>query len=101
MKTPGEQVIESWFAKGGWEPFDFQREIWQRYRDGGSGLVHSATGTGKTLAAWLGPVIDAIDHPQDGLNVLWITPLRALAADTTESLLRPLRELGLPLDVQL
>ncbi len=101
MKTPGEQVIESWFAQGGWEPFDFQREIWRRYLDGESGLVHSATGTGKTLAAWLGAVIEAIDNPKDGLNVLWITPLRALAADTTESLLRPIRELGLSLDVQL
>ena len=62
-----------------------------------SGLIHSATGTGKTLAAWLGPLAEALE-PNRGrpsrasvmiappLRVLWITPLRALAADTTASL---------------
>ena len=43
----------------GWEPFAFQREVWtEPTSEGRSGLIHSATGTGKTLAAWLGPLAE-------------------------------------------
>ncbi len=47
--------IEAWFASRGWKPFDFQREVWEAYRNGESGLIHAATGTGKTYAAGSGP----------------------------------------------
>jgi ATP-dependent Lhr-like helicase len=103
--APRERV-EAWFASRGWEPFDFQRQVWRAYKDGESGLVHAATGTGKTLAAWLGPVLEATDEPngngktRGGLRVVWITPLRALAADTAESLREPLDTLGVPWRVE-
>ena len=89
--------VERWFASHGWSPFAFQREVWRAYLAGESGLVHAATGTGKTLAAWMGPVIEAMQDTRQamGLRVLWITPLRALAADTAEALVQPLRDLGL------
>jgi ATP-dependent Lhr-like helicase len=95
----GEQCVKAWFTQNNWHPFDFQREVWSAYQRGESGLIHSATGTGKTLAAWLGPVIESIDAATDKappLTVLWITPMRALSADTCESLLRPIREMQLP-----
>ncbi len=39
------------------------------------------------LAAWLGPVSEALERPTSkGLQVLWLTPLRALAVDSMESL---------------
>ena len=64
---------------------------------GTSGLLHAPTGTGKTLAAWLGGVIRLIGSPDaaaaDGLRVVWITPLRALAADTAAALEEPLESL--------
>ncbi len=89
--------VEAWFARQGMQPFAFQREVWARYRAGESGLLHASTGTGKTLAAWLGPVMQAIDEPdaRRPLKVLWITPMRALAADTLRALAAPLSELGL------
>jgi ATP-dependent Lhr-like helicase len=95
---------EAWFAARGWEPFDFQREVWRAYLAGESGLVHAATGTGKTYAAWLGPLLEWMaEHPDRGgtrtpppLRVLWVTPLRALAADTEAALRRPLDDLALP-----
>jgi ATP-dependent helicase Lhr and Lhr-like helicase len=92
--------VERWFAQSGWQPFAFQREVWAAYSRGESGLIHSATGTGKTLAAWLGPLMAlADDKTQQSLRVLWITPMRALSADTCESLLRPIEEMGLPITV--
>ena len=89
--------VERWFVSHGWSPFAFQREVWRAYLAGESGLVHAATGTGKTLAAWMGPVIEAMQDTREakGLRVLWITPLRALAADTAAALVQPLRDLGL------
>src|SRR4051812_22845344 len=32
-----------WFAGRGWEPFAFQREVWEAYLAGESGLIHAAT----------------------------------------------------------
>lgn len=99
---------ERWFKGKGWNPLDFQREVWCAYLDGENGLVHAATGTGKTLAAWWGPLIEyQHEHPTlpsgkrkrstaPPLRALWITPLRALAADTLHALAVPLRDLGLP-----
>jgi len=98
-----------WFARRGWEPFAFQQEIWRAYLDGESGLSYAATGTGKTYAAWFGPLLQWLaQHPGPArrlvqpphLRVLWITPLRALAADTEHSLRAPLAELGLPWSVE-
>lgn len=95
-------AAEEWFAARGWSPFPFQREVWAAYLRGESGLIHAATGTGKTYAAWLGPVIEALAEARGGarvvggLRVLWVTPLRALAADTAQALAAPLAALGLP-----
>ena len=58
---------------------------------GQSGLLHATTGSGKTYAVWLGALCRATPAP--GLQVLWITPMRALAADTTRALAEPLSAL--------
>ncbi len=101
-------ALERWFASRGWTPFEFQREVWDAYQRGESGLVHAATGTGKTLAAWGGVLLEWIsENPlvaerparrdrTPPLRVLWITPLRALAADTEQALRQPLDDLGIP-----
>jgi ATP-dependent Lhr-like helicase len=81
--------LEGWFGARGWAPAAFQREAWSRYCAGESGLIHAPTGSGKTLAAWGGPVLAALARggvagkrgPRP-LRAVWITPLRALAADT-------------------
>lgn len=117
-ESSAEQAVEAWFASRGWQPFAFQREVWAAYRAGESGLIHAATGTGKTYAAWLGPLIEALQEAGGGTQqagqasrpsrlsrpsllpascrLLWVTPLRALAADTAQALAAPLEALGLP-----
>jgi ATP-dependent Lhr-like helicase len=111
-ELPADEAVRAWFAAQGWAPFAFQEEVWAAYRDGASGLVHAATGTGKTYAAWLGPVLEWMArHPASRrraarrahaapLTVLWITPLRALAADTEAALRAPIAALGLPWTVE-
>ena len=100
--------VREWFARHGWEPFPFQEEVWRAYLAGESGLIHAATGTGKTYAAWMGPVLEWLrDYPgaprRGGgsaapLRVLWLTPLRALAGDTEAALRAPGRGSGASLD---
>ena len=90
---------ERWFAQRGWSPFPFQREVWQAMATGRSGLLHATTGAGKTYAVWFGALAraEALGVPLHGahappLGVLWLTPMRALAADSTRALSLPLTD---------
>ena len=90
--------VDDWFATRGWTPFPFQREVWAQMAAGRSGLLHASTGTGKTYAVWLGAV-DAVRNARP-LSILWITPMRALAADTVRALRAPLAALGLKWSIE-
>ncbi|HEV8500076.1 MAG TPA: ligase-associated DNA damage response DEXH box helicase [Casimicrobiaceae bacterium] len=84
-------ATRAWFASQGFTPFTFQEEVWAAYAAGESGLIHAPTGMGKTYAALMGalaagPKGGADDPPP--LTLVWITPLRALAADTTLAITR-------------
>jgi ATP-dependent Lhr-like helicase len=88
---PRFDAARAWFAAQGWRAFPFQDEVWNAYARGESGLIHAPTGMGKTYAAWLGPLALGAAGTMEVpplLNVLWITPLRALASDTTLALSR-------------
>lgn len=91
-----EEALLAWMAARGWAPFDFQREVWRAVAAGESGLLHATTGAGKTYAVWLGALLAymAPSKKADPLTVLWITPMRALAADTLRSLEQPLPALA-------
>lgn len=96
------------FNQQGWKPFPFQKKTWSSYTGGESGLIHAPTGTGKTYAAWVGPLIEWMNEypskpiPQRApkLRVLWITPLRALVKDTTRSLQHLVDGLELPWTIE-
>lgn len=98
-----------WFKRHRWKPFDFQREAWADYLAGKSGLIHAPTGTGKTYGVALPPLIEWLaEFPERKewpdavpLRLLWITPLRALANDTAQSIVKPIADLGLPWTVEL
>jgi ATP-dependent Lhr-like helicase len=44
-------LAENWFAARQWKPFPFQREAWQAYLEGKSGVVNAPTGSGKIAHA--------------------------------------------------
>ncbi len=109
-------LADAWFKQHGWKAFAFQREVWQVVAQGKSGLLHATTGSGKTYAVWLAalnryagpakasmPVTASLAKkrapPAQPLTVLWITPMRALAADTERALKAPLEEMNLPWSV--
>jgi len=97
----GYLQIHSWLAAKGLQPFPFQQEAWQQIVTNESGLVNAPTGCGKTFSVFLGSVIRYINqHPTDyksksknGLQLLWITPLRALAKDIGRAMEEVITEL--------
>jgi ATP-dependent Lhr-like helicase len=94
------QPIEAWFAGKGWTPMPFQRQCWRAYLAGASGLLQVPTGAGKTYAAVLGPVAEMLQQPTPrGLQLLVITPLRALSRDLALAIEEPIAAMGWPLTV--
>jgi ATP-dependent helicase Lhr and Lhr-like helicase len=91
----------AWFASRGQKPFEFQESMWRAYWAGESGLLNATTGTGKTLAAWMGPLLESAVGPKaSGIRLVWVTPLRALARDLERALQQPLNFLGSPWRVE-
>jgi len=86
-------AAEAWFAARGWQPFGFQREVWAEMVAGRSGLLHATTGAGKTYAVWFGALARG-EPERTALQVLWITPMRALASDTLKAITAPLADLA-------
>ena len=101
--TKGNRIIAKWLKEKNRKPFLFQQQAWERIIHGESGLVNAPTGYGKTYSVFLGAVIQFInEHPSDfdsvknnGLRLLWITPLRALAKDIGRAMEEVISELGI------
>ncbi|MEO6838564.1 MAG: DEAD/DEAH box helicase, partial [Ginsengibacter sp.] len=101
--TKGFRIINQWLTAKDFIPFAFQEETWQHIINNKSGLVNAPTGCGKTFSVFLGSVISFInEHPENyqtknknGLQLLWITPLRALAKDIGRAMEEVISELGM------
>lgn len=102
--SKGFEIVENWFSSKKWKVFPFQKETWDAFLDGKNGLLNAPTGSGKTFALWLPSIIKWIDENPDnyqqkadnGLRVIWITPLRALAKDIEIALQDSLDEMNIP-----
>ena len=97
-------MISDWFRARQWKQFPFQKEMEAAYLSGASGLLNAPTGSGKTFAMFLPFLAEYINtHPEDyrtrkenGLLMLWITPLRALTNDIRKAMQTAVDDLGLP-----
>jgi ATP-dependent Lhr-like helicase len=104
MITKGRQVIQHWYKQKNWQQFAFQQEMEAAYLGGYSGLLNAPTGSGKTFALFLPFLVDFINKYPDtyttqknnGLLMLWITPLRALTNDIRKAMQEACDEMGLP-----
>jgi ATP-dependent helicase Lhr and Lhr-like helicase len=102
-KSTGYRVVSNWLSVNKKKAFPFQEQTWQQIHKGNSGLVNAPTGCGKTFAVFLGALIQFINsHPKDyafkknnGLQLLWITPLRALAKDIGRAMEDVIAELNM------
>ncbi|MTI41078.1 ligase-associated DNA damage response DEXH box helicase [Fulvivirga lutimaris] len=91
---------EEWFHSKGWKTFPFQNEAWKAYLDGYHGLVNAPTGSGKTYSLVVPTLLEFIRENNNskranGLRVIWITPIRALAKEIANSTQKALDGLGI------
>ena len=88
-----------WFEARVGAPTPVQREAWPAIASGEHVLVSAPTGAGKTLAAflvWIDRLKAEAERGElsDGVRVIYISPLKSLAADIRENLERPLAGIG-------
>ena len=98
QNTEGLKIIKNWMAQKDFAPFTFQLETWEKFYKNYSGMVVAPTGFGKTYSVFLAVIIDFLNFPEkygDGLKLLWITPLRALAKDIAKAMKEAIDEIGL------
>lgn len=93
-------IGKEWFTGRNWTPFPFQVEAWEAYLDGHHGLINAPTGSGKTYSLIIPILLEFMrDHPGelkgDGLQAIWITPIRALSKEIELSSRRAIEGLGL------
>ncbi len=101
--SAGYRVVCNWLRLHGMLPFPFQEQTWEHIINRRSGLVNAPTGCGKTFSVFLGAIIDfinanAADYTNKravGLQLLWISPLRALATDIKRAMEEVIAGLGL------
>ena len=92
-------VFDHWFSGRGWSVHPHQRAMLQRSGDPALLLI-APTGGGKTLAGFLPTLVELAEAPSAGLHTLYISPLKALAADIGRNLRTPIAEMGLPIRVE-
>lgn len=88
-----------WFKETLGEPTPVQKEAWPAISAGGHVLVSAPTGCGKTLSAFL-VFLDRLKKTasegllKQELSLIYVSPLKSLAADIRENLRKPLKGIG-------
>ena len=106
-QSKGYKQVIKWLQANKKKPFQFQKDAWQYYAEGYSGLVNAPTGFGKTYSLFLAAVIEELNRENEtakgkktkpsntGLKLIWITPLRSLAKDLARAMQEVCLELKL------
>ncbi|WP_420397136.1 ligase-associated DNA damage response DEXH box helicase [Nioella sp.] len=92
-------IIEDWFSRQGWDLHPHQRAMFDRAGDPSLMLI-APTGGGKTMAGFLPTLAELAEGGHEGLHTLYVSPLKALAADIKRNLRRPVEEMGLPIRIE-
>ena len=93
------ETFKSWFSAKGWSIHPHQQAMLDRADDPALLLI-APTGGGKTLAGFLPTLVDLADTPHEGLHTLYISPLKALAADIKRNLTTPVTDMDLPIRIE-
>jgi ATP-dependent Lhr-like helicase len=101
-------AVRAWFDRAFGAPTVAQDRGWAEILAGRDTLIAAPTGSGKTLAAFLAALDRLVHRAQsgdlsDGIDVVYVSPLKALSSDVQKNLAMPLEgirgaatELGLP-----
>lgn len=92
-------AIDDWFSAQGWQIHPHQIEMLKR-ADEAATLLIAPTGGGKTMAGFLPTLAELHENSEPGLHTIYISPLKALAADIKRNLRRPVEEIGLDIRIE-
>src|SRR2546426_850376 len=98
-------VIERWFSNRFAEPTEPQKRAWPVIHNGADVLIAAPTGSGKTFAAFLSAIDGLVRQGlngelRDGIQVVYVSPLKALSNDVQKNLSEPLAEIRASLTKQ-
>jgi ATP-dependent Lhr-like helicase len=92
-------VFRKWFAARGWGLHPHQAQMLAQ-RDLPAQLLIAPTGGGKTLAGFLPSLVELANGEHQGMHTLYVSPLKALAADIKRNLTTPVNGMGLPIRIE-
>ena len=97
--SPFHPLIAKWFKEQLGNPSAPQKEGWPAIASGDDTLILAPTGTGKTLAAFLWEInqliVDGLESPLgNAVQILYVSPLKALNNDVQRNLEAPLGQLA-------
>ena len=84
MELPAQ--ITAWFDRRGWQVHPHQQAMVDR-ADAPATLLIAPTGGGKTMAGFLPTLAELAGGGHQGLHTLYISPLKALAAERLKDIL--------------
>src|SRR3989475_604374 len=91
-------AVARWFSARFAEPTGPQRGAWPVIREGGAGLIAAPTGSGTTFAAFFSAIDGLVrrglnGERRDEMQVVYVSPLKALSNDVQKTLSEPLAEI--------
>ncbi len=97
--TWAHPLVQEWFVQKFGTPTEPQEEGWPHILGGRSTLISAPTGSGKTLSAFLACIDRLVRKAvsgglEDRIEVLYVSPLKALGNDIQKNLERPLAEIA-------
>ena len=99
MPSVFPSAIQGWFNQKGWTPHPHQLKM-MAHQNASTALLIAPTGSGKTMAGFLPSLASLAETPRQGMHTLYVSPLKALAADIKRNLRTPISEIGLDIRVE-
>ena len=93
------QKFQNWIKKRNWALHTHQIDVLTN-SDRKAQLLIAPTGSGKTLSGFLPTLIELDRLNFSGLHTVYVSPLKALAADIKRNLMIPIEEMGLNIRVE-
>src|SRR5690348_4155595 len=92
-------AVAQWFGERFREPTEPQRRAWPAIQAGKDALIAAPTGAGKTFAAFLAAIDSLLRQAlagtlTDEIQVVYVSPLKALSNDVQKNLTEPLAEIA-------
>src|SRR5580765_5622088 len=96
-------VVARWFSTRFQEPTEPQARAWPVIQSGRDALIAAPTGSGKTFAAFLAAIDTLLRQGLDGtlrdeVQVLYVSPLKALSNDVQKNLAEPIAQIRATLE---